>query len=105
MTFGVGAWSSLTEKNFDLHVTNFDDSFRGDAGPWFGCFSNALPGYPKTLSLKRLAHPHNDGQRPLLDRGPSKHPLAVRRLDGIIFDEILDFYAASGHDMRPAPCD
>jgi hypothetical protein len=104
-TFGLGLWSSLSKENFDLYIEHFSGEDQGRFGPWFGGLSNKVKGHPNTFLLKCLVHPQNDGQRPLLERERSEHPLAVEQRDAITFDQILDFYAASGHDIRPALCD
>ncbi len=100
--FGFGVWSSLAEQNFNSYVDTFDDGNQGELGPWFGWFSNHLNGYPDTLSMKCQVRPRAGRQRPVIELETSDHPLAVAQADGIDLDQLLDIYAANGHDIRPA---
>lgn len=101
-TFEFGLWSSLSERNFKLYFESFASETQGALGPWFGWLSNSLPGYPDTFCLKCQVHPQDGRMRPLLELEPTDHPLAVQQREGITFDEILEFFAAAGHDIRPA---
>jgi len=98
--FGYGIWSSLSKPNFDLYLENFDNEKRAHLGPWFGWFSNRLPGYPNTLSLKCQLYPQDSRLRPLIELEPTEHPLALEQQHGITFDRILEVYALNGHDLR-----
>lgn len=98
--FGFGVWSSLSRKNFEIYVASFDSGDQGGLGPWFGWFSNALKGYPETLSLKCQVHPQADRKRPLFELEPTEHPLALEQRYGISLDRLLDIYAINGHDFR-----
>jgi hypothetical protein len=100
--FGWGVWSSLSKANFDLYVETFNDGEQGALGPWFGWFSNSLPGYPETFSLKCQVFPQDDKQRPLVELEATDHPLSLEQQNGITFDRILELYALTGHDMRDA---
>ena len=100
--FGWGCWSSLARDNFDLYVETFDSDDQGALGPWFGWFSNTLPGYPETFALKCQVHPQDNRQRPLIELEPSDHPLSQEQQHGITLDRILELYALTGHDMRDA---
>lgn len=100
MTFDIGAWSSLAKKNFDAYFDNYDDEKPVAPGPWFGWFSNQLKGYADTRGLKCQVRPRDGVRRPSLELEPTDHPLAVQQRDGISFDQILDFYALNGHDIR-----
>jgi hypothetical protein len=98
--FAYGVWATLSKKNFDICVATFDAGNQGDLGPWFGWFSNRLPGYPDTLNLKCQVYPQDDRQRPHIALEPTDHPLAIEQRCGITFDRLLEIYAASGHDLR-----
>ncbi len=100
--FGWGAWSSLSKANFDIYVDTFDQGAQSDLGAWFGWFSNTLPGYPDTFSLKCQVYPQDNGQRPLIELEPTDHPLSQEQQHGITLDRILELYALTGHDMRDA---
>jgi len=100
MTFEIGAWSSLAKNNFVAYLEHYDDQDQVALGPWFGWFSNRLKGYADTQKLKCAVQPRSGGLRPSLELEPTDHPLAVQQRDGISFDQILDFYALNGHDIR-----
>jgi hypothetical protein len=101
-SFGFGVWSSLSEKNFRIYADTFDSGRQGRLGPWFGWFSNRLPGYPDTANLKCQVHPRSDRQRPWIELEPTDHPLAIEQRNGITLDRILEIYALSGHDLAHA---
>ncbi len=100
--FGWGCWSSLSKAHFDAYVETFDSGDQCEQGPWFGWFSNTLPGYPETFALKCQVHPQDNRQRPLIELEPTDHPLSQEQQHGITLDRILEFYALTGHDMRDA---
>jgi hypothetical protein len=104
-TFDYGVWSSLSEKNFRAYVDSFDGGEQSGLGPWFGWFSNQLPGYPDTLSLKCMVHPRDGGDRPWLELEPTEHPLAVEQRGGISLDRLLEIHALNGHDLGRAVAD
>ena len=76
-SFDFGIWSSLSPENYARYVSTLGDGERGSLGPMFGWFSNQLPGYPDTLSLKCMVRPRDDGMRPAIELEHSDHPLAV----------------------------
>lgn len=100
--FAFGVWATLSKENFDIYLDAFDAGNSEDLGPWFGWFSNKLPGYPDTLNLKCQVYPQGDRQRPHIMLETTDHPLAIEQRLGITFDRLLEIYAASGHDMRAA---
>ena len=92
---GWGIWSSVSRKSFDLYTA---ETAPGDdlPGPFFGWFSNSLPGYPETLSLKcslSLPEPH---LRPVIELEPTDHPLAVDQRQGITIERTLEFIELCG---------
>lgn len=99
-TFEFGAWSSLSQPNFDLYVDTMDGRAQGSLGPWFGWFGNDLAGFPSARGLKCQVHPQ-DAQRPLIELEPTDHPLAVAQQEGITFDRALEIVASCGLDLRP----
>jgi hypothetical protein len=103
--FGFGVWSSLSKKNFVVYSENFNMDDRGALGPWFGWFSNRVPGYPDTLNLKCRVHPRDDRLRPFIELEPTDHPLACDQRNGITIDRLIEIYAACGHDLRAALSD
>ncbi len=104
-SFGYGVWSTLSEKNFRSYAETFDSGNQGELGPWFGWFSNRLPGYPDTLNLKCQVHPRTGPARPWLELEPTEHPLAREQRDGIGLDRLLEIYALNGHDLARAIAD
>lgn len=98
--FGLGAWATLSRKNFTRYIQAFDSGEQDELGPWFGWFSNRLEGYPDTLNLKCQVHPVSGRQRPRISLEPTPHPLAVDQQSGITFDRLLEIYAINGHDIR-----
>lgn len=100
--FAYGAWCTLSRKNFDIYLDAFDAGASEGLGPWFGWFSNRLPGYPDTLNLKCQIHPQPNRQRPHIELEPTDHPLAVEQRHGITLDRLLEIYALAGHDLRSA---
>jgi hypothetical protein len=102
---GFGVWSSLSRDNFGRYVENFNSDDRGTLGPWFGWFSNGVPGYPDTLNLKCRVHPRGGRSRPLIELEPTDHPLARDQRYGIRIDRLIEIYAACGHDLRAALSD
>lgn len=95
--FGFGAWSTLSEANFDLYRTHWDRPPRDGFGPWFGWLSNGLRPYPDAINLPSQVHPRNDGQRPLLELHEGDHPLIRDQREGITVERLMEIYAANGH--------
>lgn len=100
--FELSLWSSLSEKNFKLYFDTFGTDAQRALGPWFGWLSNAAPGYPNTFCLPGAVIPRDGGLRPMFELEPGDHPLAIQQRLGVAFDQILDCYAAAGHDIRPS---
>ena len=67
----------------------------------FGWFSNSLPGYPETLSLKCMLHARPGGLRPLIELEATDHPLSVAQRQGIPFQQAADYVHAPGGLSRP----
>ena len=65
-----------------------------DLPPMFGWFSNSLPGYPETLSLKCRVHAQPDGLRPLIELEETDHPLSVQHRQGVPFSEAVAYVHA-----------
>ena len=90
-SFDFGIWSTLSAENFERYMALFDSPERASLGPMFGWFSNQLPGYPETLSLKCMVHPRDDGMRPAIELEATDHPLAVQQCHGIRFAEAVAY--------------
>jgi len=98
--FGFGVWSTLSKQNFQLYVAGFDSGDFGNAGPWFGWFSNSLKCYPPTMNLKCRVHPQPGRTRPLIEIEPTDHPLSVESREGLSYERLLEIFAANGHPLR-----
>jgi hypothetical protein len=103
--FGIGVWATLSRKNFERYIAEFDSGEQDGLGPWFGWFSNRLEGYPDTLNLKCQVHPVSGRQRPRVELESTHHPLAVEQKTGITLDRLLELYAINGNDMRTSLSD
>ena len=90
-SFDFGVWSTLSPENFERYMALFDSRERASLGPMFGWFSNQLPGYPETLSLKCMVHPRDDGLRPSIELEATDHPLAVQQCGGIRFADAVAY--------------
>lgn len=98
--FTWGAWVSLSEANFRRYVLHFDVDPPDGEGPYFGWFSNRLPGYPDTLSLETRVHLQAKGRRPRIELQPTEHLLAVHHREGIALSELLEILGDRIHDAR-----
>jgi|SRR5262245_1780882 len=87
--FAWGVWVTLSRPHFDRYVEIFESDPPPGEGPWFGWFSNRVPGYPDTLNLKTRIHLRSERQRPRVELEPTEHPLAVHQREGIPLDELL----------------
>ncbi len=82
-TFRYGIWSSLSERSFERVVEQWDDPARVHEDPYFGWFSNRLPGYPDTLNLPLDVVTAELELRPALVLHDRDHPLVAEQRDGI----------------------
>lgn len=99
-SFGIGVWSTLSLKNFELYLQTFDSGEQAGLGPWFGWFSNRINGYPDALNLKCQVYPLSGSKRPLIELEATGHPLFIEQQHGITFDRVLEIHALNGHDFR-----
>ena len=81
--FGIGAWTSLSERNFRWYSENWEADRDAQGGAWFGWLSSRVPVYPETLSLKTDVFLRGEKWRPLIVVRPTEHPLAVDQREGI----------------------
>lgn len=89
--FVWGAWSSLSQKDFELVLDAWDEDGREDRTPplpgWLG---NNLPSYETpTAALALGVHTRPVGQRPALVLDPTDHPLAVEQQAGITWADTI----------------
>ena len=97
--FAFGIWASLSKQNFQTYCEHYNDDDQVKLGSWFGWFSTQLKGYPDTLSLKCKVHPQNERCRPLIELGPTEHPLGIEQRDGITIERLFKLYKLYGHDF------
>jgi len=92
-----GAWASLSEKNFNVWRSVFDEQHRSHVGPFFGWLNAWLKPYPETMNLKSRLHLRDNGLRPRIELEPTDHPLAVEQRNGISVDRVAEIYAIMMH--------
>jgi hypothetical protein len=95
--FGLGAWVSLSKINFQRYLELFNEPDPTSEAPYFGWFSNRVPGYPETLSLKTEVHLQLYPERPHIVLEPTDHPLSVHQHAGITTDAIQKMIEANLH--------
>jgi hypothetical protein len=91
--FGIGAWVSLSERNFRWYMDHpaADDHEQG--GPWFGWLSNSIPIYPETLSLRTNVRLRGERLRPRIQIQPSDHPLSLDQQNGVTLAQARELSA------------
>lgn len=88
-TFMWGVWVSVSRPNFERYLRFFNEDPPEGEGPWFGWFSNRIPGYPDTINLKTHVHLQPRGARPILELEPTDHPLSVHSREGLPLDDLV----------------
>jgi hypothetical protein len=83
--FTWSVWTSLSEKNYQHYVENFDKSELGTA--YFGWFCNYLPYYKNTYALATDVYPQNNGQRPILILHETDHEIYHDFINGISIEK------------------
>jgi len=101
-TFGYGVWVSLSEKSFARYLELFESTDRLDEAPYFGWFSNQLPGYPDTLNLKTHVQLRPYPSRPSIELEATDHPLALEQRNGISLDRLREILEANEHEGHAA---
>lgn len=100
--FGLGAWVSLSKTNFERYLELFNERDAPSEPPYFGWFSNQVPGYPETLSLKTEVHLQPYPDRPHIVLEPTDHPLSVHQHAGITIDALQSLIEANLHPKQSA---
>lgn len=81
-----GIWVSLSEKNFEDYVVNFDNSEREEG--YFGWICNNLLGYETTTSIPSDVYVQKNGSRPVIVPHEShEHPFVYDYYNGITMEE------------------
>ncbi len=99
--FAFSAWVAVSANDFDRYGDTFTSPDQSILGTLVGKVANRIGSFPDTLDLPCAVRPQKDNSRPLLFIDAEAHPLALAQKNGITFEQLLDFYAASGHDIRP----
>jgi hypothetical protein len=91
--FGIGAWVSQSQTNYDRYERN------EAMAPTFGWLVNRIPHYGESTGLlKCRVHFQQGGQRPSIELEPTAHPLARDQREGITLArawEIVHLYMPS----------
>ena len=95
--FRYGVWSSLSERSYERVVELWEDPARVEEPPFFGWFSNSLPGYPETLNLPLDVVAQPDDLRPELVLHEGDHPLIREQRDGITLERVREIAARNIH--------
>jgi hypothetical protein len=94
-------WVAVSSADFDRYGDSFDSPDQSSLGTFPGKLANRIGSFADTLDLPCAVRPQKGNDRPLLFIDAEDHPLAKVQKSGITFEQVLDFYAASGHDIRP----
>jgi hypothetical protein len=99
--FAFSAWVSVSAGDFDRYGEGFDARDQDKMGSFPGKLANRVGAFGETLDLPCVVRPQPGTDRPLLFIDADGHPLAKAQTTGLTFEQLLDFYAAHGHDIRP----
>jgi hypothetical protein len=95
--FSFGAWSSLSDPNFESYVGSFNGNAAAADHAWTGWFANMLDPFSSSLNAPCWVETRSGRQRPLFWLADDAHPLALAQRDGIQPEQLLDIYRANGH--------
>jgi hypothetical protein len=96
-TFGFGVWVTLSHQNYQRYEQLYEQRDRLPEEPYFGWFSNRLPGYPDTLNLKTNVYLRPYPTRPRIELHKSDHPLALEQRGGITVKRVQEILEANEH--------
>lgn len=121
-SYCFGIWSSLARDNFYIYYDFFNEAadiiaaanaseepfyideafFESIPETCFSFVSNHIPGLPDTFGLKSRVIFSNWQHRPFVWIDEEEdHPLVKMQEEGLELDEILEWQAQLGHDIRP----
>lgn len=95
-TLFIAPWVEVGAEIFYGYLDHITDG--APFAPGTGRLANDLPLFPGSLGAEVELQPGGEGARPLLVS--TDGPLAEAQDDGISFDQLLDLYAATDHDIR-----
>ncbi len=84
LTFNV--WTSISEDNFEIRNTLWNDAARVEQPPYFGWLQTTIPTYGNTLNIKTIARENEPGLIPTIEVIEENHPLTLDQQNGITFD-------------------
>jgi hypothetical protein len=79
-------WTSISNDNFNLRNSMWDDPERVHNNPYFGWLQTLVPTYGNTLSLKTVAREQEIGLIPSIEVIEEDHPLTIDQKNGISFE-------------------
>src|SRR5262249_4246584 len=87
--FTYGVWVTLSRDNFARYEELYEEKDRKveDEAPYFGWFSNRIPGYADTLNLKTNVHLRPYPTRPRIELEPADHQLSIDQRSGISIEK------------------
>ncbi len=94
-------WVSVSVDNFRLYLEGQKTGDFSDHPSSNGWLMNFLPGWDMNSWLSSTLNFNTQATRPTIDVYPHHHPVSMAQRNGINFDQLLDLYAAAGHDIRP----
>jgi hypothetical protein len=97
----LSCWVAVASGDFDRYGDSFDSPTQSAMGSFAGKIANRFGAFGETLDLPCAVRPQDNRQRPLIGIDHDSHPLALAQRKGITLDQVLDFYAACRHDLRP----
>lgn len=99
--FYLSCWAEVSKASFNAYVISQDPG-AALTPPMQGAFANRISGFADTLGQACTVRPRAGLFRPLITLNAATHPMAQAQLKGLTLDGLLDAYAASGIDLRPA---
>ncbi|MEL6479436.1 MAG: DUF2199 domain-containing protein [Pseudomonadota bacterium] len=83
-SFGIGAWSTLSEASFDTYCCGVPRADQGRSGSFYGYLANEVPGFPGSMNLVLDVAPQDGRLRPLLhvQAGEDRSGLSAAQAEG-----------------------
>jgi len=96
--FGFGCWSTLSRKNFESYIAQFDGAQPCQAEMWHGWLCNGLADLMGTEPVAVWVQLQPDRQRPKLWIQNDHHPMAIAQDEGITPQQMVAIMRHYGHD-------
>lgn len=93
----IGVWVSLETEDFARYHATMDRGQQSQLDLMFGWLANPVGEYDRPVAV--LLHPQDSFQRPWLQIAHEEHPLAIAQIDGLTFDQMMNFIQAHGHSF------